>query len=129
MKQVFLKSVALLMILFIGSTYNAVAQTSVVTGTVTDETGAPMVGLTVIVTGTTSGATTNLDGVYEINVPANATLTFSYLGYETQVVEVGGRTKIDVKLLPDAQLLSDAVVIGYGTTAKKDLTGDRKSVV
>ena len=97
-------------------------------GTVTDEAGLPLVGLTVFVEGTTSGATTDLDGKYSIEVSPDAVLVFSYLGYRTQTVPVGGRSRIDLQLLPDTELLTDAVVIGYGTTTKKDMTGSISAV-
>ena len=130
MKQLFLKSAVLLMAMAICifSAHDVMAQSKTVSGTVIDETGAPMIGLTVIVTGTTNGATTDLDGKYQISVPDGGSLTFSYLGYETQVVAIDGRTRIDIQLNPDTELLSDAVVIGYGTTAKKDLTGSVSAV-
>ena len=126
----FLKSTVLLMAIAVGlfSSHDVMAQSRTVSGTVIDETGAPMIGLTVIVTGTTDGATTDIDGKYRISVPDNGSLTFSYLGYETQVIDVNGRTTIDIQLSPDTELLSDAVVIGYGTTAKKDLTGSVSAV-
>lgn len=130
MKQLFLNLAVLLTIFNVGmfSADHVMAQSREVSGTVTDETGAPMIGLTVIVTGTTNGATTDLDGVYRLAVQGDETLTFSYLGYETLVVPVEGRSRIDVQLKPDTELLSDAVVIGYGTTAKKDLTGSVAAV-
>lgn len=106
----------------------AQAQDHKVTGTVTDETGAPMLSMAVIITGTTLGAVTDLDGQYEITVPADGSLTFSYLGYITQEIQVGGRSVINVQMSPDTELLSDAIVIGYGTTTKKDLTGSLSSV-
>ena len=99
-----------------------------VSGAVTDEAGLPLVGLTVFVEGTTSGATTDLDGKYSIEVSPDAVLVFSYLGYRTQTVPVGGRSRIDLQLLPDTELLTDAVVIGYGTTTKKDMTGSISAV-
>ena len=130
MRQLFLKSFAVLILSFIGlaGAFDVAAQSRTVVGTVTDETGMPMIGLTVIVTGTSNGATTDLDGRYLLQVPENGTLTFSYLGYETVVVPLDGRTQIDVQLQPDSERLSDAVVIGYGTTAKKDLTGSVAAV-
>lgn len=130
MRQLFLKSFAVLIVSLIGlaGAFDVVAQSRTVVGTVTDETGMPMIGLTVIVTGTSNGATTDLDGRYLLQVPENGTLTFSYLGYETVVVPLEGRTQIDVQLQPDSERLSDAVVIGYGTTAKKDLTGSVAAV-
>ena len=130
MRQLFLKSFAVLTLSVIGlaGAFDVAAQSRTVVGTVTDETGMPMIGLTVIVTGTSNGATTDLDGRYLLQVPENGTLTFSYLGYETVVVPLDGRTQIDVQLQPDSERLSDAVVIGYGTTAKKDLTGSVAAV-
>ena len=130
MRQLFLKSFAVLILSVIGlaGAFDVAAQSRAVVGTVTDETGMPMIGLTVIVTGTSNGATTDLDGRYLLQVPENGTLTFSYLGYETVVVPLDGRTQIDVQLQPDSERLSDAVVIGYGTTAKKDLTGSVAAV-
>ena len=100
-----------------------------VTGTVTDETGTPLVGLTVVISGTNTGAVTDLDGHYSIEVPdGNAVLVFSYLGYTTQETAVGNRNVIDVQLFPDTELLADAVVIGYGTTTRKDMTGSISAV-
>ena len=130
MRQLFLKSFAVLIVSLIGlaGAFDVSAQSRTVVGTVTDETGAPMIGLTVIVTGTSNGATTDLDGRYLLEVPENGTLTFSYLGYETVVIPLDGRTQIDVRLQPDSERLTDAVVIGYGTTAKKDLTGSVAAV-
>ena len=99
-----------------------------VTGTVTDETGATMIGMTVIVKGTTVGATTDIDGHYEIDVPADGILSFSYLGYQSQEIPVDGRTVIDIQMQPDTEMLTDAIVIGYGTTTKRDMTGSLSSV-
>ena len=95
MRQLFLKSFAVLILSFIGlaGAFDVAAQSRTVVGTVTDETGMPMIGLTVIVTGTSNGATTDLDGRYLLQVPENGTLTFSYLGYETVVVPLDGRTQ------------------------------------
>lgn len=107
---------------------SASAQGNTVKGTVTDETGLPMIGLTVIVSGTNTGVTTDADGKYEISVPSDGKLTFSYLGYISREVEVGGRKTIDIQLFPDTELLEDAIVIGYGTTTKKDLTGSISSI-
>ncbi len=103
-------------------------RTVTVSGTVTDNTGTPLAGLTVVITGTMTGATTDIDGNYTIKVPADGTLEFSYLGFRTQNIEVKGRTRIDLTLLPDTELLADAVVIGYGTTTRKDLTGSVSAV-
>lgn len=130
MKKIFLRA-ALLMALaavWAGAAADLAAQTLLVKGTVTDRTGAPMPALTVVVSGTTEGAVTDMEGRYEIGVPADGVLIFSYLGYETVTVPVEGRTVIDVSLSPDSELLSDAVVIGYGSTTRKDLTGSVSAV-
>ncbi len=110
------------------SAASALQDGNTVTGTVTDETGAPLVGLTVVISGTNTGAVTDLDGHYSIEVPDNAVLVFSYLGYVTQEVQVDGRSVIDMQLFPDTELLADAVVIGYGTTTKRDMTGSISAV-
>lgn len=107
----------------------ATAQNSIkVSGTVIDDAGYPMIGLTVVVTGTNNGVVTDIDGNYSIDVNPDASLTFSFLGFKTQVIPVEARNRIDVQLLPDTELLSDAIVIGYGNTTKKDLTGSVSSV-
>lgn len=102
--------------------------TMTVSGTVTDESGLPLPALTVVIQGTTTGVTTDLDGKYSIEVPEDGTLVFSYLGYKTQNIPVQGRAQIDLQLLPDTELLTDAVVIGYGTTTKRDMTGSISAV-
>ena len=95
-----------------------------VTGTVTsEEDGEPLPGVSILLSGTSTGTTTNLDGYYSINVPADAILQFSYIGYITQEVEVGNRSVIDLKLSADLEQLEEVVVIGYGSQRKSDLTG------
>ncbi len=106
----------------------AKAQEITVTGTVTDNLG-PVIGASIQVEGTTIGCITDIDGNYDLsNVPANGTLVFSYIGYQTQKVAVNGKTKIDVKLVEDSQLLQEVVVVGYGVQRKSDLTGSVASV-
>lgn len=130
MRFQFHKKAVLVVIAFLGLVLPASvsAQNIRVSGTVTDEAGEPMIGMTVIIPGTTVGSTTDIDGKYEISVPADGTLLFSYLGYRTQEISVAGRAVVDVQMFPDTELLSDAIVIGYGTTTKKDLTGSVSSV-
>ena len=132
MKQFLLKAAAVLCSLaalaFSASGLSAQERNITVTGTVTDEAGLPLTGLAVFAEGSTTGAITDLDGNYSIEVPSDAVLVFSYLGYRTQNVAVDGRTRIDLALEPDTELLSDAVVIGYGTTTRKDMTGSISAV-
>jgi TonB-linked SusC/RagA family outer membrane protein len=92
-------------------------------GKVTNEEGAPLVGVSVTVGGSTTGTSTGPDGTYTINAPDEGTLNFSYVGYKSQVVNVSSRTTIDITMEKDVSTLSDIVVIGYGTQKKRDLTG------
>ena len=96
-----------------------------VSGKVTDAmSNEPLIGATIIVEGTTSGVTTDLDGNYSINVPdKNAVLVFSYLGYLSEKITVGDQSAIDVKLAPDINKLDEVVVVGYGTMKKLDVSG------
>ena len=104
------------------------AKAQTVTGTVTDESG-PLPGATVSIKGTSTGTTTDFDGNYTINnVPADATLMYSFVGYVTQEVKVSGRETIDVNLETDASELEEIVLIGYGTTTVRDATGAVASV-
>jgi iron complex outermembrane receptor protein len=99
------------------------AQTQV-TGTITDaENGDPLIGASVLVTGTSTGTVTDFDGNYTLNVPANAeSLTISYTGYATQTIAVAGQTVINIQL-GAGELLDEIVVVGYGSVKKNDLTG------
>ena len=107
----------------------ASAQNKTVRGTVTDDTGAPVVGAAVVVVGNTSiGAVTGVDGTYRLNVPAGANVEFSCIGYASQVVAVGNQTVIDIVLHEDTEFLDETVVIGYGVQRKSDLTGSVASV-
>ena len=100
----------------------AMAQ-SVVKGTVNDEAGEPIIGATVKVQGTNAGAITDFNGNFSVQAASNATLNVSYVGYVPQTVNVNGRSNITVVLKEDAQVLNDAVVIGYGTMKKSDISG------
>ncbi len=99
------------------------AQNSV-TGTVTEQsTSLPLPGVNIIIQGTSSGTATDFDGNYLINVNTGDVLLFSYVGYVTQEIAYNGQSIIDVQLLEDAAQLDEVIVIGYGTTTKKDATG------
>ena len=105
------------------------AQGKTVTGTVVDGTGEPLIGVSVQVKGTSTGAITDLDGKFSIpNVSPESTLVISYIGYATQEIKVGDQATFNITLADDAQLLEEVVVIGYGTMAKRDLTGSIASV-
>lgn len=117
----------LLMSLLMGITPAAMAQTLSVSGTVSDETGEPMIGVTVKVVDTSVGATTDINGHYNLIVaPGAKQLIFSYVGYKTLTFPVA--RKLDVKMLTDDKMLAEVVVIGYGVRKKDDLTGAVASV-
>ncbi|MCR5745265.1 MAG: TonB-dependent receptor [Bacteroidales bacterium] len=99
------------------------AQNITVTGKVVDKNKEPIVGAYVVVLGTSAGTSTNVDGGYVISVPANGTLQFTCIGYKTQEVAVAGRKVVDVILDDDALTLDNAVVVGFGTQKKANLTG------
>ena len=113
----------LTMIMVIGLSVPALAQKITVSGTVTDPTGEPLIGASVIAQGTTLGTATDIDGQYTLSVDPNATLVFSYVGCENQVIPVNGRTKIDVQLQENSVMLKEVVAIGYGVVKKSDATG------
>lgn len=97
---------------------------NVVTGTVYDENGGTLPGVSVIVKGTTTAAITNGQGKYSIKVPAdNAVLVFSYVGYTNLELPVAGKTVLDAKLSPDSRSLNELIVVGYGTQKKETVTG------
>lgn len=99
-----------------------------ISGTVTDETGAPLPGATVIVKGTTNGTVTDTDGKFVIDADANVILQISYVGYAAKEVAVNGQSSIMVRLDPDLSQLNEVVVVGYGTQKRSDVTGAIASV-
>lgn len=108
--------------------FGAFAQGQRVTGTVTDETGTPVIGAAVVVKGTTRGTSTDVAGFYEIAADANATLEISYLGLQTQEVAVAGRTTIDVVLAADSEQIEEVVVQAFGTAKKEAFTGSAATI-
>lgn len=106
------------------------AQNITVRGTVTDESGVTVIGATIIVEGSAGvGTTTDYDGNYELdNLPADASLVFSYVGMKTQVIPVNNRTVINVVLSTDSELLDELVVVGYGVQKKVNVTGAVSSI-
>jgi TonB-linked SusC/RagA family outer membrane protein len=95
-----------------------------VKGRVADDTGQGLPGVNVIISGTSSGTVTDLNGDFALeNVSSDASLTFSFIGFTKQVVAVGDKTIFNIKLMPDVMSLQEVVVIGYGTTTAKEITG------
>lgn len=121
------RSIGLLFLLSMLS-LGAYAQTNSVKGVVRDGAGRTLIGVNVIEVGTTNGTITDIDGNYVIKVPSQSKLQFSYLGYETKIVEIGGKTNINVVLVEDNKVLEELVVVGYGTQRKEAVTGSVVSV-
>ena len=99
-----------------------------VRGTVTDHGGEPLAGVTVIEEGTMNGVVTDVDGKYVIRVPSAAVLVYDYMGFRQVKESVSGRGVIDVSLEEDSKFIDEAVVVGYGTMRRGDLTGSVSSV-
>ena len=94
-----------------------------VIGNVTADTGEPLPGVSILIKGTSTGTTTDIDGVYNINVNQGDVLQYSYIGYVTQEILVNNQNNIDVVLSADLEQLEEIVVVGYGTAKRKDITG------
>ena len=114
---------ALFVLMNIGGSVAQVGKVSI-TGVVVDELGEPMVGVNVVVKGTTNGTVTDLDGKYSVSVSTNekAIFVYSFIGYKSQEILVGNQRQINVKLMPDQEMLDEVVVIGYGTVKRGDVT-------
>jgi iron complex outermembrane receptor protein len=94
-----------------------------VSGTIKDESGAPIPGVNIVEKGTTNGTSSDVDGKYSLNVvDGNAVLIFTFIGYESKEALVGNQSVIDVVLVPDTKTLQEVVVVGYGTQKKGEIT-------
>lgn len=114
--------------LFMSLPYIAFSQDKAVSGTVTDDTGITLPGVNIVIEGTTRGVTTDIDGNYTINAPADGVLIFNYVGFNPQRIAIENRSTIDVQLEEDVQSLNEVVVVGYGQMKRTDLTGSVVSV-
>ncbi len=110
------------MLMFVSGIGLMSAQQINITGTVTDVTGDPLIGVSVTVAGTKTGDATDVEGKYSLKADSKGKLKFTYVGYETVEVPVNGRTVINVEMKENSEILSEVVVIGYGTMDKKELT-------
>jgi len=117
-KKVLFFCISALLFSFIGH-----AQNISITGKVTDETGLPVPGTTVLVKGTQTASMTDIDGNYQISAPSNATLVYSFIGYQTLELAVNGKTRVDAKIQSSSENLEEVVVVGYGTQKKSVVTG------
>lgn len=99
-----------------------------ITGIIKDQSGEPVIGTNIVEKGTTNGTITDIDGQYSLEVGSNSILVVSYIGYITQEIPVGKNNTLDVLLREDTETLDEVIVIGYGTTKRKDFTGSVSSV-
>lgn len=93
-------------------------------GTVKDQSGEPLTGVSVVLKGTSQGTMTDIDGAFTLAVPnTNSTIVFSFIGFHPQEIALNGKTDLNVVMAEDAKMLDDVVVVGYGTMRKSDVTG------
>jgi TonB-linked SusC/RagA family outer membrane protein len=113
-----------LLLLFVISAFSVQAQRINISGVVYDENGSQMQAVSIVEQGTSNGTITDAQGGFQINVTsANATLVFSFIGYQNQEIPLGGRTSLNVTMQIELSGLEEVVVVGYGTQLKSDLTG------
>lgn len=116
---------ALLSIISIG----IYAQGINISGTVLDKNGESVIGASIVVKGTTSGTITDFEGKFNLSdVPQNASLEVSFVGFKTQIIPIGGKTVFNITMIEDTEILDEVVVVGYGTQKKSDVTGSMVSV-
>ena len=118
----------LTLLLLIFCTTNVFAQQKNVRGTIVDASGDPLIGVNVSVKGMTIGIITDMKGRYQLEVPANATLLFSYIGYRSQEIAVGNQLSINITMQEDTQNIDEVVVVGYGVQ-KKETVKDADSTL
>ena len=107
---------------------DGIQQSKVVTGTVVDPTGMPVIGANIMVKGTTNGTITDMDGNFSLEADKDAILVVSYIGFANQEIKVGNQSKLSIALKEDAEALDELVVVGYGTQKKVNLTGSVAAV-
>ena len=122
MRNSAMKSLAIF-VLSLATALTAFAQNVTVTGRVIDETNEPMIGAGVVQKGTTNGTMTDLDGTFKLVVPKGATVVFTTIGYVAQERVVESDINLEIKLVPDTQMIEETVVVGYGVQKKSNVTG------
>lgn len=121
-KQVIKSSILLLFLFLLNFSYSQV-QSQTIRGKVIDITNEPLIGVNVVEKGTTNGTVTDVDGDYSLSVNENSTIVFSYIGFQTQEIQLRGEGPVNVTLHEDSELLNEVVVVGYGTQRKINLSG------
>jgi TonB-dependent starch-binding outer membrane protein SusC len=123
MKIVFLRSSTTILLLLLFVFFSFAQTSSTVNGKVTSSTGEPLAGVTIQVKNATTSTTSKPDGTFQINVPSNAVLVFTYVGYTDYQVAVKNQRQVNVEMVPAVNSLQNVVVVGYGTQKKSDVTG------
>ena len=121
------KIVYICLILLTGS-LGIFAQTGIIPGTVTDSDGVPIPGVTIIVKGTTQGGISDVEGNFEISAASGTTLVFSYVGMQTQEIEITNQSALAVVMLEDMAQIGELVVVGYGEMKKESLTASISNI-
>lgn len=116
------KKIFLIMLVFLSSA-SIWAQDKAISGTVVDDKGEALIGVSVVVKGMTTGTITDVEGKFNLNVSPNAVLVISYLGYTTREIAVNSQSVLNITLTENQKMLDEVVVVGYGSMRKKDLTG------
>ncbi len=116
-------------IILTGTVFEILQQQKNISGKITDASGAPLPGVTVVIKGATLGTITDSDGNYSLSrVPDNASLVFSFVGMKTQEISIAGKTKINVVMEEEAIGIEEVVAVGYGTMQKRDVSGSISNV-
>lgn len=119
----------MLLLIFVSGLTDVYSQGRTINGKVTaQDDGSGIPGASIMVKGTATGAVTDVNGEYSLTVPESSTLVVSVIGYTTQEIPVGERSRIDVAMIPDVTSLQEIVVVGYGTQLKKEITGAVQTV-
>jgi TonB-linked outer membrane protein, SusC/RagA family/TonB-dependent outer membrane receptor, SusC/RagA subfamily, signature region len=127
-KQILNLSKGILCLLLCVFSQHVFAQNVTVKGTVTDARGDALIGVSIVEKGTTNGGTSDADGRFSITVSQGAVLQASYIGYVAREIVIGNQTQLQITLEEDVKTLNEVVVIGYGTTTKKEITGSVSSL-
>lgn len=118
--NVFSKGIVLAFLLLLTVPFSAFSQDLTVSGSVMDQQGGPLPGVSILIEGTSSGVPTDIDGNYSLNAPGNSVLVFNFLGFESQKVSVDNRSTINVVLRESFMSLDEVVVVGYGSMRRTD---------
>ncbi|WP_075590053.1 SusC/RagA family TonB-linked outer membrane protein [Labilibacter marinus] len=127
-RENFYKKLLITMMAFLSFTLVATAQNVTIKGTVVDNYGEPIPGANIVEKGTSNGTITQISGEYQIAVPSDATLIFTFIGYESQEIALTGQTTLDVKLMPSTIGLDEVVAVGYGYKKRSVVTGSISSL-